>query len=776
MPDPIPLSNAPVAQATAFAGGASAPAAQDPRPHGLDLSFRFAPAVARPGRILTGYDRDQVAVVHVDVRLAGSDPALQPWDLVQQNYLASSAPPGAAGTALVLEALIQTAPGPAYRASLATTFRLGVALARLPAGPFTVQLRLRPGYAELCIDGACIDEDWPCGGLPQPIGRLESGPGCTQLRCAGLPDAVENAVVNAAMAAAPSASSASPTKRAPSPSPPPPDAATATIPGSRIQYWTPPGANQWLGDTMMFQDGKHLHILYLIDRRHGSSKAGCGGHQIAHLSTTDLRTWTQHPLALPIAEPWETCGTGSLVRHDGRWWIIYGLHTDRIVVTERVRSGAYVDAAGHHTAPQRYADLGGAPMGTALAVSDDGVTFRPLDILVHPAQNPSVFADPDGGFCLFAGYGATGLYRSEDLLSWRAVDHFIIPHGTQAPSRNTTECICHHAWNGWHYLLGGRTGFWMSRAMAGPYWDQDTVPGRRAAAHLIAEAGEHGAHLLNPRPPGTFGQPRWDIYDGLWVPMVAALADGRRILSGWLQGEGDWAGYLVLRELHQEPDGTLAMSWPREVVPPVHPPIALAWDRPWPRDVPLALHAAAGPGADAGSERIGAGPLPEECLITVTFEPAADAGPYGIVVLGTGDLVDGCELMLDPRRGRAQWSRPAHGRVGARIPDQQEIFDGPEAGRCIWQMTSPHLASKGRDFSITQVAGLAGRMRLRLLITQQPKDGSVIIDAELNGGRPGSRTLVTRRPRPPGRRLQLIATSGTVHISEATVQALVARP
>jgi len=760
MPDPLPEPTTPAARPALPGAGCAGQDQEESAAGCWDLSCRVRLAALQPGRLLTGFDQDQVAVLHLDIRLAGSDPALHAWDCIQQNYLASSAAHGAAGTALVLEATFQTAPGPDYRTTLPTTVRLGVALARLPAGPFTVQLRLRPGYAALDIDGVRCDEDWPCGGLAQPVRRLDAGPLCSEPRCVGV----------AGVAGTPSSALALMHDR------------TTTIPGAHIQYWTPPGANQWLGDTMMFQDGERLHILYLIDRRHGTSKAGCGGHQIAHLSTTDLRTWTHHPPALALSEPWETFGTGSLVRHAGRWWIIYGLHTDRAIAPEHVRSGSYADAAQHHTLPQRFASLGGPPMGSALAVSDDGVTFTRLDTLVHPAQNPSVFADPGGGFYLFAGYGATGLYRSEDLRSWRAIDHSIIPHGTQAPSRNTTECICHHAWNGWHYLLGGRTGFWMSRAMAGPYWDQDDAPGRRAAAHIIAEAGAHAADLLNPRPPGTIGHPRWDLYDGLWVPMIAALADGRRILSGWLQGEGDWAGSLVLRELHQEPDGTLGLSWPPEVVPPLGAPWTPLWDRAWPQGQALDLVADAGAAAGAPTtaaaapgDRIAADGLPAACLITATIAFTAGAGPLAIVVLGSGALVDGCELTLDPLRERAQWTTPAQGRPGPLIPDQEEIFAGPEAGKCIWQMTSPHLASKGRDFSITRVAGLSGRIRLRLLITQHPKDGSVIIDAELNGGGPGSRTLVTRRARLPGRRLQLIATHGTVRIEALCVQPLVAQ-
>lgn len=86
--------------------------------------------------------------------------------------------------------------------------------------------------------------------------------------------------------------------------------------------------------------------------------------------------------------------------------------------------------------------------------------------------------------------------------------------------------------------------------------------------------------------------------------------------------------------------------------------------------------------------------------------------------------------MLDPTCGRAQWSTPAQGRPGPRIPDQQEIFDGPEAGKCIWQMTSPQLASQGRAFSITQVTGLAALADASGPGTLRPVQGRTLAGAD----------------------------------------------
>ena len=45
-----------------------------------------------------------------------------------------------------------------------------------------------------------------------------------------------------------------------------------------------------------------LHVFYLLDRRHHGSGAGTGRHQFAHVSSPDLKTWTEHPLAVPSSK------------------------------------------------------------------------------------------------------------------------------------------------------------------------------------------------------------------------------------------------------------------------------------------------------------------------------------------------------------------------------------------------------------------------------------------------------------------------------------------
>lgn len=635
----------------------------------IRLDLHLATAAGGERTLATFRSADGQELVRMVQRRAGVDQALGDWDTMRQNYL-QGAP--ADGSVVVVEAIIAIGIAPPYQAGLSRSCRVGAVIER--TGAHAVVVRIRRGKVDLFVDGVLADEDWPCGGLPAapvPAAGLE-------LRA--LSDAELGVTADYA-------------------------GWSGGVPGHRIQHGHPPGRNRWAGDTMLFHDGERLHLLYLIDRRHHASRAGCGGHHIAHLSTRDLRTWEGHPLAVGLDQPWMTCGTGTVVRHDGRWHLIYGLHSSRTVM----------DATCGTTLPQPFAAIAGTPMGATSAVSDDGIHFRPTGELVHAAQNPSVFADPAGGFVMFAGYGAEGMYRSDDLRHWQAVDHFVVPFGAESPWRNSTECLCLLEWNGWHYLIGGRSGFWMSRSLAGPWWDQDAPESREV---VEAMRRRFGADARNPRPAGPVAKPRWDIYDGQWVPMACALPDGRRILAGWLEDGGGWAGCLVLRELLQEADGTLGLRWLPELLPPLAAPEIPAWT------------------TDGVA-------MPESGLVELQLVP--ENGPFG-VILGSDDASqEQVELRFDPAAGTATWSRRrGDWRPETRIPTPSELCAEDR------RSASPHWPWHGGDFAIEGVEHLDRPFTLRLLVTQDRKSGSVVIDAEIAG----RRTMITRRRGVPMRRLR----------------------
>ena len=275
-----------------------------------------------------------------------------------------------------------------------------------------------------------------------------------------------------------------------------------------IQYWTPPDHNAWVGDVSPGVHQGRLHVFYLFDRRHHKSKQGAGGHYYAHLSSDDLVHWTEHPVAVPIEGWWETLGTGTPFSKDGKLCLSYGLHTSRI------------------TKDPLY------PIGGTYAESEDGIHFVKSGKIVNAAQNPSIYSIPGGGFELVTSYGGVkGIFRSDDLVSWRI-------HDDNLPFRG--DCPSLFDWHGHRYLIQG------FQNMA---YSPDGTP---------------GSFIDWTNEPDI-------VYEGLSVPMVVPWKGDRRLYIGWMKHLAGWGGWLVFRELVYYPDGHLGLKWVPEIKPPVAP-------------------------------------------------------------------------------------------------------------------------------------------------------------------------------------------------------------
>lgn len=87
--------------------------------------------------------------------------------------------------------------------------------------------------------------------------------------------------------------------------------------------------NAYAGDVMNFYHNGVYHLLYMPDRRHHGSRNGRGGHYITQLTTTDLINWEEQESIDAIDRPWKTFGTGTMLFHDGKYYMSYGLHTER---------------------------------------------------------------------------------------------------------------------------------------------------------------------------------------------------------------------------------------------------------------------------------------------------------------------------------------------------------------------------------------------------------------------------------------------------------------
>ncbi len=194
-----------------------------------------------------------------------------------------------------------------------------------------------------------------------------------------------------------------------------------------------------------FHDGR-FHLFYLADRHQHRSKWWKGAHQWAHISTTDLHDWQQHPLAIPISEEWEgSICTGSVFYWDNLFYAFYAVRT-----------------------------LDGSPAPIQAAVSTDGIHFEktPAQVtlgdpyLADVVRDPVVFHDCTSG--LFHMLVTTALRTpplashhngclahlvSPDLRHWEQHEPFIVPGLAGDP-----ECADYFHWHGWYYLLFSNNG------------------------------------------------------------------------------------------------------------------------------------------------------------------------------------------------------------------------------------------------------------------------------------------------------------------------------
>jgi hypothetical protein len=679
--------------------------------------------------------------VRIFTRVAGQDPSLHKWDSIRQNYLGHA---GADGTAPVLEAEIALDNAEPDRRCM----RVGVPLTMVGADrTHDIALRFTGPKLELFVDGVLVDVEWPIGRVPvgdrvrvggSPDGGDPSPGFDGSIGTAAIWDrALSDDEVTELAGGAPAVAIR--------------DREILGPENPRLQYFTPRGHNAWAGDTMCFYRDGRFHLLYLADRRLGGSKFGCGAHRFAHASSADLVAWTHHPMALDIDEQYETFGTGYLLFHDNKYYLFYGMHSYRTVTWKRtliLQAQKILKETGQ-TAPLPFPTDGTYPMGSSYAVSADGVTFEKSRIVIHPAQNPSVFADSKSdGFLMLAGYGDEGFYSSTDFRSWKR-EPPLIPYGKESPLRNSSECQCCFEWNGWHYIIAGRTGFWMARDRRGPYFTT-------------------GGHSLGEGAPCV---PRWDIYDGLFVPMVAPFKDNRRILAGWLwknEGPETWGGFLVFRELVQYQDGTLGLKWPAEMIPESGPPM------------PIAIRGGAGVRGDAREVRVASNAfayatiagLPRNAHIALRVEPGPGTGSFGVCVGGHGEYEGGCELQFFPGTKQAQWGVPRNGLPDDVVPDLAAIL---EAGRATppvpgWRNGTRHLPFNAGDFAVTNVEGLDSALTLELIV-KQDKSGGTIVDACIDN----RRTMITWRKRLTGDRMFLFCRGGAVLFRDIVVRELTGR-
>lgn len=617
-----------------------------------------------------------------------SKSALSFWDRIRQNYLSFPMPDG---RCLVVELISRVESTNPERTGQRIGFPLG-ALPRL--GTVKLSVRVSPARVQLVVDGQLMDEE----GALYPLVPLAGEQWISPL--------ISNFVLEDSC----------------------PAIVDPPFPGPvNLQYFSSPGHNAWAGDTMCVVHEEKFHLFYLFDRRHGISKFGTGSHGIAHAVSSDLRTWEHQPWAVPISEPWLTCGTGVPIVRDGKIHLFYGMHTNRMVPDDQTCTPELWEEFREtgSTQPAPFFRDGKYPRGTVIATSVNGVRFETEPVVVHPCENPSPFVDPTTGKTyLLAGYGDEGLYVSDDLKHWTLEDRKFVPCNRDTPKGNTLECQCLFEWNGWYYLIGGRTGFWMSRNRLGPFWQG------------AKNAGSGQVHT-----------PRWDIYDGLWVPVVAPWKGNRRILSGWLSGpEFEWGGHFVFRELIQHEDGMLGTKWVEEMIP-----------ESGPEQVGVSRVEVDGTSETAFAD---AGKIPASCRISLQMQPSPGVKAFGL-------RIGSCELKFDPVTGKAQWATMTGPEPSPNLPTLEEIL-AIEPYCPIWRNPHPNIPCAGGDFTIQDVEGLEKPFHLDLIAKLDPKSGSTIVDACIDG----RRTMISRRAGLVASELNFFVQGGRLCVESLSVRSL----
>ncbi len=396
----------------------------------------------------------------------------------------------------------------------------------------------------------------------------------------------------------------------------------------------------WAGDFIPFYWQGKYHLFYLKDYRdvpgHGE------GTPWFHLETEDFIHFRDlgECLARGRADEQDLyVFTGSALHAEGKFHIFYTGHNPHF------RAAGKPEQAILH------------------AVSEDLVDWKKVegDVLFAPSEgyephdwrDPFVFWNAAAGeyWMLLAARlkegpsrrrGCTALYASKDMAHWELKEPFYAPD-----LYFTHECPDLFQMGEWWYLVFSE-------------FSQACVTRYRMARS----------------PSGPWLTPAEDTFDGHAFYAAKTASDGeRRYLFGWnpTRSEGkdsgawNWGGNLVVHELRQRPDGTLAVDIPATVRN------YFANERPlhWERGLKTALPS----GEEARLEARGvfrclsAGRLPEMALLQATAVFQGAAGGFGLMLRSSADFESGYFLRLEPQRGRLvfdSWPRPGE------IPFQAE--------------------------------------------------------------------------------------------------------
>jgi hypothetical protein len=141
------------------------------------------------------------------------------------------------------------------------------------------------------------------------------------------------------------------------------------------------------------------------------------------------------------------------------------------------------------------------------------------------------------------------------------------------------------------------------------------------------------------------------------------------------RGEWPYAQELVFREIVPEPDGTLGMKWPAELIPRCEPAVKLP-AAPVKGDVTpdgSGVRVSA-PDGFACAMMEGA---PRNVRVSFRVKPKPGTLHFGVCVRGSGQYGNGCELRFEPAGARMQYGRPVNGESGRDVRTTVDMANVP---------------------------------------------------------------------------------------------------
>jgi hypothetical protein len=198
-----------------------------------------------------------------------------------------------------------------------------------------------------------------------------------------------------------------------------------------------------------------------------------------------------------------------------------------------------------------------------------------------------------------------------------------------------------------------------------------------------------------------------DFYNGINVPSIAKINNGRYLMAGWFPIRNGWGGPFVVHELIQFPDGRIRTKWMKELIPDTHDTVILAKKIKGSVSFPV---------------------KDRSFILSFDIHPSnTKSGKTAVSFLSSGknEYVNACEFQIDSKGRTAQYSIA-----------KKDSFAVPELS--LRQEGAPQGVG---NYAIEHLTGIEKPFTVRILVRNNHKLGGSILDAEIAG----QNTMITYR-------------------------------